>query len=150
MRARPDEPWLTLGALLAGALLPTAACLGVLRPAGLPAWCYLVLVPALIYTAPLVLPLCARLDTTPERPSAGELDHLLELNRTGSLPPARRAAPRPGGRLRSPVASSPAVAVNSPGALDRLVERKRVWAQPDSPGPGKEDPKGSGPPPVTA
>jgi|GEM_PF-3928221 len=131
MRAPPDELSAMLGGLLAGALLVAGAFLVVLRPPGLPEWSYLVLFPAVIYAVPLILALAARLDTAPARPSAGDLDHLLDLKRGGSLPPARRTTRRTGGPLLRPT-PAPSVAPTPPGALDRLLQRKREWTGADA------------------
>jgi hypothetical protein len=131
MRARPDDLSAMLGAMLAGALLTAGACLIVLTPAGLPSWSYFFLLPALIYAAPLILALAGRLDTAPARSSAGDLDHLLDLKRSASLPPARRTTRRTGGPLLRPT-PAPLVAPTPPGALDRLVQRKREWTGADA------------------
>jgi hypothetical protein len=127
MGSRAGDRWTILAALVGGGLLVLAAAVVALREVGLPPGAYALLIPLVVYAVPLVLALAAHLEFGPARPPAGDLDRLLTLKRAGSLPPARRPAPRTGGRL-------PEVARRSrpapTGALDRLVQRKREWTGP--------------------
>jgi hypothetical protein len=113
--------------MLLAATLVLVAVVGGLVRSGLPAdYVLAAVVPLVAYSAPLVLVLAAKIDREPGRPSAGDLDRLLDLKRADSLPPARRAPPRP---ARLPTATRPAGTIGgTDDDLDRLVQRKRWLA----------------------
>jgi hypothetical protein len=133
MKPRTDDLWTILAALLGGGLVLLAGAVMAIGETGLPAGSYAFLIPLAVYAVPLVVALAARLEPGPARPPAGDLEHLLTLKRTGSLPPARRPPPRPGGRLPGDTRRPRAVAPPA-GALDRLVQRKHEWAEPPESG----------------
>jgi hypothetical protein len=114
-------------AVLAGIVLALAAALYALERAGMPREYFCLVAPLVAYSAPLLLLLAAKLEPGPERPTAGELERLLALKRQGALPPARRPPRRP----RRWPAARPTLPADPPaGPLDRLVRRKRQWAEP--------------------
>jgi hypothetical protein len=129
MKPRTDNLWTILAALLGGVFVLLAGALLAIGETGLPPGSYALLIPLAVYAVPIVVALAARLEPGPNRPPAGDLDHLLTLKRTGTLPPARRPAPRAGGRLPG-TARRPSAAAPPASALDRLVQRKREWTGP--------------------
>jgi hypothetical protein len=127
MGSRPGYLGRSSAAVSAGILVALVAAAYALARAGLSREYVALAVPLLLYSAPLLLIWAARLEPGPARPSAGDLDHLLDLKRRGALPPARRP-PRRGPRRPVPRAT---VAADPPASpLDRLVGRKRHGAEP--------------------